>query len=61
MKRILRWVEEEKISLAILLLAIGIILNSPPQAWLFAGMFLYGSIIIIILHLVHKLYVKFKK
>ena len=61
MKRILTWVDEEKIAVTILLLGIGVILNSPPSTFVFSGILIYGSIIIITLHLLHKLYLKYKK
>ncbi len=61
MKRILRWAIEERIALLILLLAIGTILNSPPKTFIFADFFIYGVIIIAVLHLSHKLYLKLRK
>ena len=60
MKRILTWIVEEKIAVTILLLGIGIILNSPPNDFVLYGLFIYGAILIVVLHLLHKLYLKFK-
>jgi len=61
MKRILDWIGEEKIAITVFLLGVGVILNSPPANLVFTGMLIYGAILIIILHLLHKLYLKFKK
>jgi hypothetical protein len=61
MKRVLNWIEEEKIAITILLLAIGIILNSPPNNFVFTGMLIYGSILIVVFHLLHTLYLKLYK
>ncbi|MEK6816179.1 MAG: hypothetical protein AABY09_01075 [Nanoarchaeota archaeon] len=61
MKRILHWIEEEKIAITVLLLGIGVILNSQPNNFVFTGMFLYGSVLIIITHLIHKLYLKLRR
>ncbi len=61
MKRILSWAEEEKITIMVFLLGIGIILNSPPPTFVLGGLFIYGAIIFAILHLLHRLYLKFKK
>lgn len=60
MKRILNWVEEEKIAIMILLLGIGVILSSPPPTFVLGGLFIYGAIIFAILHLLHKLYLKLR-
>jgi hypothetical protein len=71
MKKILSWIEEERIAIIVLLLGIGIVLNSqnagiiknfpPPTITLvFSGMFLYGALLLILLHLSHKLYLKLK-
>jgi len=60
MKRILSWAEEEKIAIMVFLLGIGIILSSPPPTFVFGGLFIYGAIIFVILHLLHKLYLKLK-
>jgi len=61
MKRILNWIEEEKISVTIFLLGIGVVMNAPPKEFVFSGMLIYGAIFIIVLHLLHRLYLKFKK
>lgn len=61
MKRILNWIGEEKIAITVFLLGIGVILNSPPTNFVFTGMLIYGSILIVVLHLLHKLYLKFNE
>ena len=60
MKRFLNWIEEEKIAITVLLLGIGMILNSPPNNFIFAGVLVYGAVLIVVTHLIHKLYLKFK-
>ena len=61
MKRILKWIEEEKITVQIFLLAIGIVLSPLPNWEMLGAMFLYGVIIVSILSLSHSLYLKLKK
>jgi hypothetical protein len=60
-KRVLSWLEEEKIAITVFLLGIGIILSSPPRAFIFSGMLIYAAILIVVLHLLHRLYLKFRK
>jgi len=61
MKHVLKWIEEEKIAIMILLLAIGIVLNSPPASYDFGAFFIYAATIIAVFHLGHRLYLKYKK
>lgn len=61
MKRVLTWIEEEKITVTIFLFTVGVVLNTPPTHFVFTGMIMYGSILIILLHLLHRLYLKFHK
>ena len=61
MKRVLKWIEEEKIAITVFLLAIGVIMNSHPRAFVFSGLLIYGAILIIVLHLLHRLYLKLRK
>ncbi|MEK7173058.1 MAG: hypothetical protein AAB740_03710 [Patescibacteria group bacterium] len=61
MKRILTWVEEERILLLLILIGVGLILKTLPDLVLFGGMLIYGAVILAVLSAVHKLYSKFKK
>jgi len=61
MKRIVKWVQEEKIAIIVFLLAIGTILNSPPTDFMLSGMLMYGAILILAFHLGHRLFLRLKK
>jgi len=61
MKRVLNWILEEKITLMVLLLAIGIILSSLSNLVFFGAMVIYAVIFIALLTAGHKLFLKFKK
>jgi hypothetical protein len=60
MKRVINWVIEERITLTVLLMGIGIILGTLPHYIMFGGMLLYASVILLMLSATHKLYLKFK-
>ena len=60
MKRVLTWIEEEKIVLLIILLAVGILLSELSGHIMLGGMLIYGAIIIAALSAGHSLYLKFK-
>jgi len=60
MKRIILWIREEKIILLFTLLAIGIVLHGLPNFVMIGAMFIYATIILAILNLIHKLYIKYK-
>jgi|GEM_PF-4928024 hypothetical protein len=61
MKHVWKWIVEERIAILILLLAIGIVLNSPPTNYDFGAFLLYAVIIIVVFHLAHRLYLKYKR
>ena len=61
MKRVLKWIEEEKIAIMVLLVAIGLILNTPPTKFMWSGFLIYAAILIGVFHLGHRLYLKYKK
>jgi hypothetical protein len=60
MKKMLNWVEEERITLLVILLGIGVILKTLPNLVMLGGMLIYGSVIIAVLTLGHKLYLKLR-
>ncbi len=61
MKRILTWIEEERILLLIILIGVGLILKTLPDLVVLGGLLVYGAVILAVLSAVHKLYLKFKK
>ncbi|MBN1502539.1 hypothetical protein JW930_03275 [Candidatus Woesearchaeota archaeon] len=61
MKRVIYWILEEKITLMILLLAIGIILSTMHSLAMLGGMVVYSVIILAVLNAGHKLLLKYKK
>lgn len=61
MKRVLTWIEEERILLLIILIGIGLILKTLPDSVVLGGLFIYGAVILAILSAAHKLYLKLKK
>jgi hypothetical protein len=61
MKRVVMWIVEEKVTLMLLLLGVGIILHSFNSWVTLGGMVIYGVVIISLLTACHKLYLKFKQ
>lgn len=61
MKRVLTWIEEERILLLIILIGVGLILKTLPDLEVLGGMLIYGVVILAIFNAVHKLYLKFKE
>ena len=61
MKRILTWIGEERILLLIILIGVGLILKTLPDLVVLGGLLVYGAVILAVLSITHKLYLKFKK
>lgn len=61
MKRVIRWVVEERITLLIFLLVVGIVLGSLSHWSVLGGMMMYGVLILAVLSLGHSLYLHLKK
>ena len=61
MKRVLTWIEEERILLLIILIGVGLILKTLPDLVVLGGLFIYCAVIVAVLNAAHKLYLKFKK
>ena len=60
MKRVLNWIEEEKITLQVILLSIGILLGY-MSPWGLLGLYIIIAVLILsVLSAGHKLYLKFK-